>query len=235
MLKVYVAIRNRCFSRIFYEKNSYDRDCDEVASIYDYLNEKKSLILDYRPLTLLIKVKIHKLIDKSKKKHKEKTDLTHLSLSNRISLFEYTAEDKYALICSIFSDLYKYFSVINMYQSSIEDCSRLIKLYEEKMQQLTEADLKYGMYENMIKLQKQQRLIQERKLLSRYPLNTTEYKTFVNKRDLIAKFYATDKNFSDSVFYTYVVELLEPKDALVEDDDTLYSPKDEKLTLNVQL
>ena len=233
LVKVYVAIRNRCFSRMFYEKNSYDSDCDEVASIYDYLNEKKSLILDYRPLTLLIKVKMHRLTSKIRKKSEEKTDLTPLSLSNRMSLFEHTSEDKYALICSIFGDLYVYFGFINMYQSSIEDCSRLIKLYEEKMQRLTEADLKYDMYENMIKLQKQQRLIQKRKLLSRYPYNTTEFKAFVNKKDLVSKFYAADSKFPDYVFATYLVEILEPKDALVEDDDTLYSPDDERLKVNV--
>lgn len=226
--KTYLTIRNRCFSRIFYERNSYDHDYDEVASIYNYLKEKKSLIFDYRPVSLIIKIKIHKLMNRIKNTSGEKKTLTQSLLSKDISLFEYMAEDKYALICSILGDLYSYFTVIDMYQVPIKDCTRLIKLYEDKMQKTAETDIRYKMYENMIKLQKQHLLVLERKLLSRYPFNTTEYQTFVNKKNLLAKFYAIDDKFSNAMS-TYVVEILEPKDAIIEDDDTLYSPNDERL------
>ena len=40
--------------------------------------------------------------------------------------------------------------------------------------------------------------------------------------------FIIDDKFSNAMS-TYVVEILEPKDAIIEDDDTLYSPNDERL------
>lgn len=70
LITFYVTIRNKCFDRILYQKNSYDNDYDEVDLIYNFLNEYKPIILDYRPLRLFLNVKVHHFFQKLKEKNK---------------------------------------------------------------------------------------------------------------------------------------------------------------------
>lgn len=222
----YITIRERCFDRIFYEQNSYDNDSKEVSSMLDYLNEYKNDVLEYQPLLLVFKVKVFNLIYKTKevilKNHNEK---------DFISIFNYENQDKYALICSCFSDLYSYFLLLHMYQVSIIESEKAILLYEKKIKEIGE-DSAWSM---LLEKEKHNLEVKKNRLVSRFPYNTKELKTFLNKKNLMAKVYSLDSAFPGDIYSEHYCEIMSLEDAIVEDKDISYNVGDTEITYNYNI
>jgi hypothetical protein len=219
--RFYIIIRNRCFDRIFYEQNSYDEDYEEVASIFDYLTKYRSDVLEYRPILLVFKVKIFNLIYKAKKVLLKKNNEKAF-----ISIFNYVKEDKYALICSCFSDIYRYFYLLHMYQTSITESKKVILLYEKKVKEIGEDSA----WSKLLEAEKRNLEVKKNRLVSRFPYNTKELKTFLNKKALMAKVYSIDTAFPGDIYSEHFCEMMSLEDAIIEDKDISYNIGDVEIT-----
>lgn len=238
LIAFYLKIKDECFENILYKKNYYDNKHGEVVSIRNYLNEYKNIVLDYSPFFLKIKVRIKKHIRK-----KAKSNHTNSTWNST----KYKEENLFALICSLFGDLFRYFSYIDLMQSFIIEIDRVISISRDNKKRLEDEYSQFNNEGNHFNAKRKKieidtinrtictyeefYAILKNRLTSRFPYNTKEYQLFLDKEDLVSKFYSIDQNIPEFSF-CYFGELLSIDNYIVKDNEILYQSNDSEINYN---
>lgn len=148
----YEEIRHRCYERIIYKQNDYDNDYEEVFSIMSFLKKYIDIVLDYAQNLPAI---VRWFKKRKQKRVKEKILKKYYPFCKKdLDIFQFVGHNKYALICSIYSDLFTYFELISGYQNDISEQKHIITKINEKISQLpcTPSDLieKISKYKEII-------------------------------------------------------------------------------------
>lgn len=137
------------------------------------------------------------------------------------------------MICSIFGDLSFYFTFLHTFQTSIIQRYKSIKIYENALSQSTLSSSDIHLYNIYLKMEQEHIEILKKRIISRFPFNTTEHKTFLNKQNLLAKFHSIDSQFPDIIHTDYILELTTFQKTIIEDEDILYDKDDKSLFFNM--
>lgn len=230
LFHLYLTVRNRCFERLFYEQNSYDKDSTEVAEIVDFFCRYINLVLDYRASFSPIKIVMLRLFSNLRRKLSlpQKTYTQH---SNDGLAVKYIFDDKYALICNLFADLNLYFTYIYINQTTISEQKRIVDICEKQLTQFDESN--GNPYKVYLDMSKKYISAFEKRLESRFPYNTKRHQSFPNKRDLFSKFYAIDLQFNEKFYRDYTAAFIMQEECIVEDSGVLYDVSDESIKLTI--
>lgn len=206
----YRYLRKQCFNKIFCQANYYDQRYDEVEEMYEYLDKKRDLLLDYRPRIIVIKARIQRFCNRFKKKTTQTVD--------------YSNEDKHILISSIIGALYKYFYFIYIYQMQIQDEEECMKICKQYMND----DKSFKTYYVYAKHTKK---IHVNRLRARFPDNNKSVKAFFDKKDIYLRTRAVNDTMiaacgfysSDKIYYLF------PEKYIVEDEPICYGATDREI------
>lgn len=208
----FITIKNRCYERLFFEANSYDDVPEEANAIFNYLNEKRYLTLKYWPPLLRIRVKLYKL---------NRIIINKLTKKSSLQTSSYSKENTYALICSIYSDLYSYFAYIIMHNYTMKDYERSINYCNSKIK----PNELWNEYNTHLLLLEEEKEEYEKQFKARLGL------AIKSKKDLFIKFYSVNQKLHFNFKQNDFMSILMHGDNLVVEDEIIEYVKKDKITI----
>lgn len=186
--EIYYSLRNKCYGNLFFENYQYEKDPNEVNSMCLFFEENRSVILDYTPFFLRLKVLLFRLLRFIRNffSKKEKTDR-----------YTYYKENKYALIRNLCAELNTYFQIIHMYQCNLFQYNIIIDACKNEITKSGDTD-ESEIYKTRLELIEPVRESDTAKL-------EELVMTKEQKKDLFKKFCAVDM-LIDSVEWNGLIE-----------------------------
>ena len=223
--EVYLYLRRTCFHNLFCKENAYDFEYDEVANIRAYLSENIYLVKNYRPIVLIVKVRVFNFIALIKEKI--------FKMQRRESLL---SNDLHGMIAMVIADIYRYFGFISMQQMMIQDTEKGIEICLEKLKDPNISQWTKKEYLAYYYQMKKQLEGHEQQLISRFPYNTKTYATFIDKHKLykIVDAVNTLMSFQGHFSSDFTFRLF-PDSFIFEDKNVRYNEDDEEIQLSLNI
>ena len=221
LVNTYLYLQRKYFTKIFCEKNAFDFQYDEVDTIMEYLSGKKYLFMNYKPRYLILKAKLSRLLKKRKKTDNKKRRRD-----------AYLHENGYALIASVIGKLFAYFAFIYSYQTSICEIDNSIAICKKRIEELKDLEFECEEYKSHHAILNLLKKGYTNRLISRYPLNTTQCQTFLDKQDLHARVFAINTFLNDnhkSYAASDLSYMLFADDYIVKDEERFFDASDSEI------